>query len=89
MAPHVKKGGKTGKIPFHELLQDALANDDDFIVTYEVHPDEGTQDIHILRGKLITPCMLGTLKNRINFQQGEGSIIVTRVWKTIKIRDPS
>lgn len=93
MAPKVKKAGKTGKIPVHELLQDilasALANGDDFIVTYETHPDERKQDIHILRGKLITPCMLGTLKNRVNLQQDEGSKLVTMLWKKIKIQDPS
>jgi hypothetical protein len=93
MAPKVKKARKTGNIPFHELLRDvlasALANEDDFIVTYETHPDEGKQDIHILRGKLITPCMLGTLKNRVNLQQDEGGIIVTMQWKKIKIQDSS
>jgi len=89
MAPKVKKPRKTGKTLFYELLQDALANQDDFIVTFEMHPDEGTQDIHILRGKLITPCMLGTLKNRVNFQKDEGSLMVTRLCKKIKIRDPS
>jgi hypothetical protein len=93
MASKVKKAGKTGKIPYHELLQDvlasALANEEDFIVTFETHPDEGKQDIHILRGKLITPCMLGTLKNRVNIQQDEGSELVTVLWKKIKIHDSS
>ncbi len=93
MAQKVKKARKTGNISFQEVLQDvlasAIANEDDFVVTYETHPDERKQDIHILRGKLITPCMLGTLKNRVNLQQDEGSIMVTMQWKKIKIHDSS
>lgn len=85
MVPVVKKGRKRGKISINELLPDmlasALANEDDFIVTYEMHPDDGKQDIHVLRGKLITPCMLGTLKNRVELQQDEGSTLVTMEWR--------
>jgi hypothetical protein len=83
MVPKVKKVRKTGKIPFQmqDVLASALANEDDFIITYETHPDEGKQDMLIMRGKLITPCMLGTLKNRINLQMDEGSIMKTILWK--------
>jgi hypothetical protein len=84
MATQVKKRRKVKKISLNELLPDmlasAIANEDDFIVTYETHPDDGKQDIHILRGKLITPCMLGTLKNRVEIQQEEGSTIMTLHW---------
>jgi hypothetical protein len=63
-----------------EMLTSALSMNDDFIVTFETHPDEGKQDLHVLRGKLITPCMLGTLKNRVEIQQEDGSTIMTLHW---------
>ncbi len=88
MAQKVQEGGKKEKKSIFELLQDmlasALANQDDFIVTYETNPDTGRRVLHVLRGKLITPCMLGTLKNRVELQQEEGSTIMTRHWKRYK-----
>jgi hypothetical protein len=69
MALKVKTRRKIQKIPLHELLPEmlasALAKEEDFIVTYEKQDDDNKQDIQILRGKLITPCMLGTLKKRV------------------------
>ena len=65
-----------------EMLTSALSMNDDFIVTFETHPDKGNQDLHVLRGKLITPCMLGTLKNRVEIQQEEGSTMMTLHWGT-------
>jgi hypothetical protein len=88
MAPKVQEGGKKEKKSIFELLPDmlasALANQDDFIMTYETNPDTGRRVFHILQGKLITPCMLGTLKNRVELQQEEGGTIMTRHWKRFK-----
>lgn len=87
MAPRIKKARKKGKISLNELLPEmlasALADEDDFIVTYEMYPDDDSKYIHMLRGKLITPCMLGTLKNRVELQQDEGSVLVTMPWRKI------
>ncbi|OPY37481.1 MAG: hypothetical protein A4E35_01397 [Methanoregula sp. PtaU1.Bin051] len=54
------------------LLAKALVNRDDYIVTLEIDPDH-KKILHIMTGKLITPCMLGTLTNRCELQEGEGS----------------
>ena len=63
-----------------EMLTSALSMNDDFIATFETHPDDGKQDLHVLRGKLITPCMMGTLKNRVEIQREEGSTMMTLPW---------
>jgi hypothetical protein len=88
MAPKVQQREKKERKSVLELLPDmlasALTNQDDFIVTYETNPDTGRRVLHVLRGKLITPCMLGTLKNRVELQQEEGSTIMTKHWKRSK-----
>jgi hypothetical protein len=88
MAPKVQQRGKKEKKSIIELLPDmlasALTNQDDFIITYETNPDTGKRVFHVLRGKLITPCMLGTLKNRVELQQEEGCTIMTRHWRRFK-----
>ena len=88
MAPKVQQRGKKGKKSIIELLPDmlasALTNQDDFIITYETNPDTGKRVFHVLQGKLITPCMLGTLKNRVELQQEEGCTILTRHWRRFK-----
>jgi len=66
------------------MLASALANQDDFILTYEINPDDTTCRLHVLRGKLITPCMLGTLKNRVELLHDEGSTIMTQRWRIIQ-----
>jgi hypothetical protein len=85
MAPKVQQRGKKKRKSILELLSamlaSALTNQDDFILTYETYPDTGKRVFHVLQGKLITPCMLGTLKNRVELQQDEGSTIMTRHWK--------
>lgn len=53
-------------------LKAALVNKDDFIITFETD-DSGVRALHLMTGKLITPCMLGTLSNRCELQAGEGS----------------
>lgn len=90
MAPRVKKQVKKENKSIIELLSgmltSALSRNNDFIVTFETHTDEGKRYLHVLQGKLITPCMLGTLKNRVEIQKEEGSTIMTRQWGKTKIK---
>lgn len=55
-----------------EALKNALSKRDDFVITFETD-DEGNCALHVMTGKLITPCMLGTLSNRCELQEDEGS----------------
>ena len=75
MAGKKKSRSKPHK-PFRETLTDALTaafeNRDDFIVVFETVLDE-EQRVHVMTGRLISPCMLGTLTNRCELQQDEGS----------------
>ena len=65
-----------------QVLSSALSRQDDFIVTYETEvDDEDRKEIHVLTGKLISPCMLGTLKNRVELQECDGSKRLTMRWK--------
>jgi len=88
MAPKVQEKGKKERKSIIELLPDmlasALTNQDDFIITYEINPDTRKRVFHVLRGKLITPCMLGTLKNRVELQKEEGCTIITGHWRRFK-----
>jgi len=71
---------------FQEILISALSRNDDFIITFETVPEKRKRYLHVLRGKLITPCMLGTLKNRIELQQEEGSAIMTIHWDKAQVK---
>lgn len=77
MAGAIHKKGRPGKKPSGDLinryLASALDHGDDFIITRECDPD-GRQTLHVMTGKLITPCMLGTLTNRCELQEPEGSL---------------
>jgi hypothetical protein len=65
-----------------QVLSSALSIQDDFIVTYETDADdEERKEIHVMTGKLISPCMLGTLKNRVELQESEGSKRLTMEWE--------
>lgn len=65
-----------------QVLSSALSIQDDFIVTYETDADdEEKNEIHVMTGKLISPCMLGTLKNRVELQESDGSKRLTMEWK--------
>jgi len=72
---HIKgrSGKRTADGTITRHLVSALARGDDFILTRESDPD-GRQILHIMTGKLITPCMLGTLTNRCELQEQEGSL---------------
>jgi len=71
---------------FQEILISALSRNDDFIITFETVPEKRKRYLHVLRGKLITPCMLGTLKNRVELQQDEGSTILTMHWDKTQVK---
>jgi hypothetical protein len=91
MARRVKQQGKKERESIIELLlkklASALSRNDDFIITFETHPDKRKRCLHVLQGKLITPCMLGTLKNRIELQQEDGSTIMTMHWGKSQVRN--
>jgi hypothetical protein len=73
----IRKGRRTksGK-PFHEAVTDllfsAMANHEDFIVTYEKNPATGKMEIHVMSGELITPEALASLKNEVAHQLEAG-----------------
>ena len=85
--PAQKKQRKTGSDiqlfdTLTHVLSSALSRQDDFIVTYETEVnDEDRKDIHVMTGKLISPCMLGTLKNRVELQESDGSKRLTMEWE--------
>ncbi len=71
-----KKQRKKPEAPAGELLTQMLSAvlkmQEDFIVTFETS-DEGNRLMHVMTGRLITPCMLGTLTNRCGLPEQEGS----------------
>ncbi len=68
---------KNDEKPFHEAVTDLLfssmANHEDFILTYEVNPSSNKKEIHVMSGKLISPDLLGKLKEHVAQQLDEGS----------------
>jgi len=68
---------KNDEKPFHEAVTDllfsAMANHEDFVVTYEINPTTSKKEIHVMSGKLITPDQLGVLKAHVSQQFEEGS----------------
>ena len=79
MAPAKKgarrKGRETPTDPgdlIGTLIRAALNERNDFILAFERDGDEPGK-LHAFSGKLITPCMLGTLTNRTELLQEEGS----------------
>ena len=80
MAPAKKRTGKKGKEAPEDpgdligtLIRDALKDRSDFILAFERDGDEPGK-LHAFSGKLITPCMLGTLTNRTELLREEGSL---------------
>ena len=68
---------KNAEKPFHEAVTDllfsAMANHEDFVLTYEVNSITGKKEIHVMAGKLISPELVGTLKEHVAQQLDEGS----------------
>jgi hypothetical protein len=68
---------KNDEKPFHEAVTDllfsAMANHEDFVLTYEVNPSTQKKEIHVMSGKLISPDLVATLKEHVAEQLDEGS----------------
>ena len=68
---------KNDEKPFHEAVTDllfsAMANHEDFVLTYEVNPSTSKKEIHVMSGKLISPDQLGMFKDHVARQLDEGS----------------
>ena len=68
---------KNAEKPFHEAVPDllfsAMANHEDFVMSYEVNPSTGKKEIHVMTGTLISPGLLATLKEQVAQQLDEGS----------------
>ncbi|WP_321505779.1 hypothetical protein [uncultured Methanoregula sp.] len=73
----IRKGRrKDNEKPFHEAVTDllfsAMANHEDFIVTYEQNPTTGKKEIHIMSGRLIAPEALASMKAEVARQLEDG-----------------
>jgi hypothetical protein len=68
---------KENEKPFHEAVTDllfsAMANHEDFVLTYEINPTTDKKEIHVMAGKLVSPEMLGKLKTQVTEQLEDGS----------------
>jgi len=63
------------------MVVSALANHEDFIVTYETDPKTKEKSLYVMTGDLITPEMLATIKEQIAQRKEEGCTIISRDWK--------
>ena len=61
-----------------ELVVSALAQDNDFIMTFETDPDTGVRTLHAMSGKFISPCMLRKVIGQVESQRDEGSTMISR-----------
>jgi hypothetical protein len=66
-----------------ELLDSALAREDDLIITYETDPESGRKTLHVITGKLVSACMLNRLRSRIEAYPEDGSRILSGKWKQV------
>lgn len=64
-----------------EMVFSALANHEDFVVTYETDKETNRTSLYVMTGTLITPKMLATLKKEIEKRKEAGGTVVTRDWK--------
>ncbi len=62
------------------LLVNAIAQNRDFILTFETDEETGKKKIHVLTGQFITPCMLRKLIGQAMSQKEEGSTLLSRAW---------
>ena len=63
-----------------EMLTSSLRDRQDFIITFEANDEDSNREVHVMTGKLINPCMLNTLKNRVSLYSDEGARVMTRKW---------
>ena len=64
-----------------EMVYSALANHEDFVVTYETDKKTHKTSLYVMTGSLVTPEILAALKKEIGHKKEEGSTVVTRDWK--------
>ena len=64
-----------------EMLLAALANHEDFVVTYETDPKTKKRSLYVMSGNLIGPKMFVSLREEIERRKEEGSTVITRDWK--------
>ena len=63
-----------------DLLETAVVESRDFILTTEMDPDTGRRMLHVMTGKFVTPCMLRKLIGQAESQRDEGSTLISRKW---------
>jgi len=67
------------------LIESAIADNDDLILTVECDPDSGKRMIHLMTGRFVTPCMLRKLIGEAESQTDEGSRhIIRRLPRDVK-----
>jgi len=64
-----------------ELINAALAGDQDFIFTAEADPDTGSCSIHAFSGKFIVSYILRKLLGLAEAERNEGRRVITGEWK--------
>jgi hypothetical protein len=67
-----------------ELLANALARNDDFIVTRETDEERGREKIHVISGKFVTACMLRKVLGQAESRRDEGAVIVSGKWQRVR-----
>ncbi|WP_321507999.1 hypothetical protein [uncultured Methanoregula sp.] len=83
MARPRKRSRRQEKFPVESLpviIGQALADNDDFILTYETDPETGSRKIHAFTGKYISSCMLRKLRGLAESQKDEGSRKISGNW---------
>jgi hypothetical protein len=78
---HRLRGKKSLIDTLPEMVVSALANHEDFIVTYETDPKTKERSLYVMTGNLITPEMLNMLREQIAQKKEEGCTIISRDWK--------
>lgn len=56
------------------MLDRALEKRMDFVLVFEGSEPGIFEKMHTMTGRLITPCMFGTLRNRVELQEDEGAL---------------
>lgn len=60
-----------------DLLNEALARGEDFILATETDEETGTRTLYIMTGRFVTTCMLRKLIGVAESQQDEGAVLLT------------
>ncbi|PKL64772.1 MAG: hypothetical protein CVV32_06750 [Methanomicrobiales archaeon HGW-Methanomicrobiales-3] len=63
-----------------KLLESALADSRDFVLTFETDEETGKQTVHAMTGTFVSPCMLRKLIGQAESQRDEGATLISRKW---------